>query len=818
MPKAKIDYLPESVEKEAQEFWESNSSFSVSEDPSKEKFYCLSMFPYPSGSLHMGHVRNYTIGDVISRFQRLLGKNVLQPMGWDAFGLPAENAAIENKIQPSRWTRVNIENMQSQFRRMGFAYDWKREFATCDPDYYKWEQWFFLEMLDKGLAYQDEAEVNWDPVEETVLANEQVVDGKGWRSGAPIERKKLKQWFLKITTFAEELLEETDHLSGWPEQVKTMQKNWIGKSEGMQFTFNQESKQDPISVFTTRPDTIMGVTFIAISPDHPIALRLEKENKKIKEFIGNLNLSKLSEADLAKQEKLGIDTGLSATHPFSKQNIPIWIANFVLSGYGSGALMGVPAHDQRDYEFAKKYDLDIKQVIKESTNDQIKNEAILEKNILINSGEFDGLDFDKAFKKIERKSKKLKCGERQINYRLRDWGVSRQRYWGTPIPIVKNSKGKIEGARDLPVVLPTDVKFSGVKSPLSEMKEFTNVSYGNEDFTRETDTFDTFFESSWYYARFASFDSKERMLDERAKYWLPVDQYVGGIEHAVLHLLYSRFFYRCLRDLGFVESSEPFLNVLCQGMVLKNGKKMSKSKGNAVDPNELIKQYGADTVRLFVMFAAPPDQSFEWSDQGVQGASRYLNRLWNLVQDHIQSGVINNKDFNNSSDEVSELRNKTHQTLRKLKDDFVRRHAFNSAIASIMELTNAIPKKFLSSQASDIEKSAVNEAINIVLIALSPIAPHITHSLWNQLGNKQAIIDVAWPEADEDLLEKQKIVMVIEVNGKRRATININPHLTQEEIQELAFQQENIKKYTMDKEIKKIIYVEKKLLNLVVPE
>ena len=818
MPKAKIDYLPESVEKEAQEFWESNSSFSVSEDPSKEKFYCLSMFPYPSGSLHMGHVRNYTIGDVISRFQRLLGKNVLQPMGWDAFGLPAENAAIENKIQPSRWTKVNIENMQSQFRRMGFAYDWKREFATCDPDYYKWEQWFFLEMLDKGLAYQDEAEVNWDPVEETVLANEQVVDGKGWRSGAPIERKKLKQWFLKITTFAEELLEETDHLSGWPEQVKTMQKNWIGKSEGMQFTFNQESKQDPISVFTTRPDTIMGVTFIAISPDHPIALRLEKENKKIKEFIGNLNLSKLSEADLAKQEKLGIDTGLSATHPFSKQNIPIWIANFVLSGYGSGALMGVPAHDQRDYEFAKKYDLDIKQVIKESTNDQIKNEAILEKNILINSGEFDGLDFDKAFKKIERKSKKLKCGERQINYRLRDWGVSRQRYWGTPIPIVKNSKGKIEGAQDLPVVLPTDVKFSGVKSPLSEMKEFTNVSYGNEDFTRETDTFDTFFESSWYYARFASFDSKERMLDERAKYWLPVDQYVGGIEHAVLHLLYSRFFYRCLRDLGFVESSEPFLNVLCQGMVLKNGKKMSKSKGNAVDPNELIKQYGADTVRLFVMFAAPPDQSFEWSDQGVQGASRYLNRLWNLVQDHIQSGVINNKDFNNSSDEVSELRNKTHQTLRKLKDDFVRRHAFNSAIASIMELTNAIPKKFLSSQASDIEKSAVNEAINIVLIALSPIAPHITHSLWNQLGNKQAIIDVAWPEADENLLEKQKIVMVIEVNGKRRATININPHLTQEEIQELAFQQENIKKYTMDKEIKKIIYVEKKLLNLVVPE
>ena len=818
MPKAKIDYSPESVEKEAQEFWERNSTFSVSEEPSKEKFYCLSMFPYPSGSLHMGHVRNYTIGDVISRFQRLLGKNVLQPMGWDAFGLPAENAAIENKVQPSSWTRENIENMRSQLKRMGFAYDWKREFSTSDPEYYKWEQWFFLEILDKGLAYQDEAEVNWDPIEETVLANEQVVDGKGWRSGASIERKKLKQWFLKITNFAEELLEDTDSLIGWPEQVKTMQKNWIGKSEGMQFTFNLENEIEPISVFTTRPDTVMGVTFLAIATDHPLVSKLEKENKEIKKFTSNLNQSKLSEADLAKQEKLGIDTGLSATHPFSKDKIPIWIANFVLSGYGSGALMGVPAHDQRDYEFAKKYNLEIKQVIKGSTNDQVKKEAIVEKNILINSGEFDGLDFETAFKEIEKKSNKLKCGERQINYRLRDWVVSRQRYWGAPIPIVKNSKGEIEGARDLPVLLPTEVKFSGVKSPLSEMKEFTNVSYGEEDYIRETDTFDTFFESSWYYARFACFDNKQGMLDERAKYWLPVDQYVGGIEHAVLHLLYSRFFYRCLRDLGLVEGSEPFLNLLCLGMVLRDGKTMSKSRGNAVGPNELIQKYGADTVRLFVMFAAPPDQSIEWSDQGVQGASRYLNRLWNLVQDHIQSGVINNQDFKDSSEKVSKLRNKTHQTLRKVKDDFKRRHAFNSAVASIMELTNAIPRKFLSSQASDMERSSVNEAINVILIALSPIAPHITHSLWNQLGDKQAIIDATWPEADEELLARQKIEMVVEVNGKRRATINIDPHLTQKEIEELAFQQENIKRYTKSKKINKIIYVEKKLLNLVILE
>ena len=816
MPKAKKGYSHKDVESEAQDFWDTNEVFSVTEDPNKEKFYCLSMFPYPSGSAHMGHVRNYTLGDAISRFQRLLGKNVLQPMGWDAFGLPAENAAIENKVQPSDWTNRNIEKMRSEFKKMGFAYDWKRELATCDPSYYKWEQWFFIEMMNKGIAYQAEADVNWDPVEETVLANEQVEDGKGWRSGAKIERRKLKQWFLKITEYAEEMLQETDNLDGWPERVKAMQKNWIGKSEGMEFDFNFKKGAPPISVFTTRPDTIMGVTFLAISSDHPIALDLQKEDKTIKAFLKDINSIKLSEADLAKQEKLGIDTGLTANHPFSKKEIPIWIANFVLSGYGSGALMGVPAHDERDYEFAKKYDLDIKQVIKGTSKRSIEEGAILEKNELINSDEFNGLNFDKAFEQINKKAKKLKCGQRQINYRLRDWGVSRQRYWGAPIPAMKNSKGDLQGANNLPVVLPTEVKFSGVKSPLSEMEEFTKISVDGEEFIRETDTFDTFFESSWYYARFASFDSDQAMLDERAKYWLPVDQYVGGIEHAVLHLLYSRFFYRCLRDLGLVEGSEPFINLLCQGMVLKDGSKMSKSKGNVVDPSEVIELYGADTLRLFVMFVAPPDQSFEWSEQGLQGASRYLNRLWNLVQEHIDSKSNKELDFSDSNENVTTLRNKTHQTLYKVKDDFLRRHSFNTAIASIMELTNAIPKEFLSIKAKDSEKSSVREAINTILISLSPITPHITHALWNQLGNKELIIDVEWPEADESLLEKESIEIAIQINGKLRGQITVDSNLPQIEIEKIAKEQENIKKYIEGKDIKKIIYIDKKLLNFVI--
>jgi len=809
-------YEPEKLERQIQQFWNENEMFSVTEDPEKEKFFCLSMFPYPSGSIHMGHVRNYTIGDTISRFQRMLGKNVMQPMGWDAFGLPAENAAIKNKVSPSDWTEQNISSMKLQLQRMGFAYDWKREFATCSPDYYKWEQWFFLQLLEKGLVYQEEAEVNWDPVDETVLANEQVIDGKGWRSGAEVEKRRLKQWFLKITDYAEELLEGTEKLDGWPEQVKTMQKNWIGKSEGMEFTFKLKNMEESVEVYTTRPDTIMGVSFLALSTNHDLALGASESDPSIKKFIEDQKKTKVAEADLAKQEKLGIDTGLYAIHPFTGEELPIWIGNFVLSEYGSGALMAVPAHDQRDYEFAKKYNLSIKQVIEGSKDDDINEAAILEKNNLINSKEFDGLDFTKAFKAIELKSEQLGCGFRKVNYRLRDWGVSRQRYWGTPIPILKNSNNDTFPAKELPVKLPTDVKFSGVSSPLSLLNDFIETKQDGQDLRRETDTFDTFFESSWYYARFASFDSESSMLDERAKYWLPVDQYVGGIEHAVLHLLYSRFFFRCLRDLGLVEGDEPFDNLLCQGMVLKDGSKMSKSKGNTVDPEGLISKYGADTVRLFVMFAAPPDQSLEWSDQGVQGSFRFLNRIWNLIQEHVDTGIPEKLEFDNNNKEALSLRIKTHQTLKKVKDDYERRHAFNTAIASVMELSNKIPKQFITNNSSLSERSAAHEAIMNIVIMLAPITPHLSQHLWWELGKDTPIIDHAWPEADSELLIEETVEIAVQINGKLRATVNLDPNANQETFENKALADVNVQKYLENKDIKKIIFVPGRLINIVI--
>ena len=809
-------YEPEKLERQIQQFWNENEMFSVTEDPEKEKFFCLSMFPYPSGSIHMGHVRNYTIGDTISRFQRMLGKNVMQPMGWDAFGLPAENAAIKNKVSPSDWTEQNISSMKLQLQRMGFAYDWKREFATCSPDYYKWEQWFFLQLLEKGLVYQEEAEVNWDPVDETVLANEQVIDGKGWRSGAEVEKRRLKQWFLKITDYAEELLEGTEKLDGWPEQVKTMQKNWIGKSEGMEFTFKLKNMEESVEVYTTRPDTIMGVSFLALSTNHDLALGASESDSSIKKFIEDQKKTKVAEADLAKQEKLGIDTGLYAIHPFTGEELPIWIGNFVLSEYGSGALMAVPAHDQRDYEFAKKYNLSIKQVIEGSKDDDINEAAILEKNNLINSREFDGLDFTKAFKAIELKSEQLGCGFRKVNYRLRDWGVSRQRYWGAPIPILKNSNNDTFPAKELPVKLPTDVKFSGVSSPLSLLNDFIETKQDGQDLRRETDTFDTFFESSWYYARFASFDSESSMLDERAKYWLPVDQYVGGIEHAVLHLLYSRFFFRCLRDLGLVEGDEPFDNLLCQGMVLKDGSKMSKSKGNTVDPEGLISKYGADTVRLFVMFAAPPDQSLEWSDQGVQGSFRFLNRIWNLIQEHVDTGIPEKLEFDNNNKEALSLRIKTHQTLKKVKDDYERRHAFNTAIASVMELSNKIPKQFITNNSSVSERSAAHEAIMNIVIMLAPITPHLSQHLWWELGKDTPIIDHAWPEADPELLIEETVEIAVQINGKLRATVNLDPNANQETFENKALADVNVQKYLENKDIKKIIFVPGKLINIVI--
>ena len=814
MSEQDLPYEPEDIEEEVQRYWLENETFSVTEDPSKEKFFCLSMFPYPSGSIHMGHVRNYSIGDAISRFHRMLGKNVLQPMGWDAFGLPAENAAINNEVQPSEWTLENIKSMKKQLTRLGFAYDWKREFATSDANYYKWEQWFFQQMLEKGLAYQEEAEVNWDPVDQTVLANEQVIDGKGWRSGADVEKKRLKQWFLKITDFAEELLEGTDKLEGWPEQVKVQQKNWIGKSEGMNFSFQVKNSKEAISVFTTRPDTIMGVSFIAISTSHSLCTGLASERSDIHKFIEKQNKVKQSEADFAKQEKEGLFTGLYAVHPFTKEEIPIWIANFVLSDYGSGALMAVPAHDQRDFEFATKYNLPILRVIQNDSDAENPEEAISEKNVLINSGEFDGLSFDGAFLAIEEKAKELNCGNRETNFRLRDWGVSRQRYWGAPIPVVTDGESNYV-AYDLPVELPSKVEFKGVSSPLKDMPEFLEVTQDGKDLIRETDTFDTFFESSWYYARFASFDSSESMLDERAKYWLPVDQYIGGIEHAVLHLLYSRFFFRCMRDMGLVDGDEPFDNLLCQGMVLKDGAKMSKSKGNTVDPQGLIEKYGADTVRLFVMFAAPPEQSLEWSDQGVQGAHRFINRIWRLVNKHIDSGVPENKEIMSSDEKIKKVRSKTHKTLAKVKDDYMRRHSFNTAIASVMELSNEIPKEFLEVQADQEMRATAHEAIESILLMLAPITPHLCQHLWWQLHPSESIVDKKWPEAEKNLLEDDTLNIAIQINGKLRSEIEINKNTSEEEVKSTALLDDKVKKYLEDKEVRKIIYVPGKILNIV---
>ena len=814
MSEQDLPYEPEDIEEEVQRYWLENETFSVTEDPSKEKFFCLSMFPYPSGSIHMGHVRNYSIGDAISRFHRMLGKNVLQPMGWDAFGLPAENAAINNEVQPSEWTLENIKSMKKQLTRLGFAYDWKREFATSDANYYKWEQWFFQQMLEKGLAYQEEAEVNWDPVDQTVLANEQVIDGKGWRSGADVEKKRLKQWFLKITDYAEELLEGTDKLEGWPEQVKVQQKNWIGKSEGMNFSFQVKNSKEAISVFTTRPDTIMGVSFIAISTSHSLCTGLASERSDIHKFIEKQNKVKQSEADFAKQEKEGLFTGLYAVHPFTKEEIPIWIANFVLSDYGSGALMAVPAHDQRDFEFATKYNLPILRVIQNDRDAENPEEAISEKNVLINSGEFDGLSFDGAFLAIEEKAKELNCGNRETNFRLRDWGVSRQRYWGAPIPVVTDGESNYV-AYDLPVELPSKVEFKGVSSPLKDMPEFLEVTQDGKDLIRETDTFDTFFESSWYYARFASFDSSESMLDERAKYWLPVDQYIGGIEHAVLHLLYSRFFFRCMRDMGLVDGDEPFDNLLCQGMVLKDGAKMSKSKGNTVDPQGLIEKYGADTVRLFVMFAAPPEQSLEWSDQGVQGAHRFINRIWRLVNKHIDSGVPENKEIMSSDEKIKKVRSKTHKTLAKVRDDYMRRHSFNTAIASVMELSNEIPKEFLEVQADQEMRATAHEAIESILLMLAPITPHLCQHLWWQLHPSESIVDKKWPEAEKNLLEDDTLNIAIQINGKLRSEIEINKNTSEEEVKSTALLDDKVKKYLEDKEVRKIIYVPGKILNIV---
>jgi len=814
------EYNSKKIESEAQKYWHDNKSFVVVEDQAKEKFFCLSMLPYPSGKLHMGHVRNYSIGDVIYRYQKMLGKNVLQPIGWDAFGLPAENAAIKNQVPPAGWTYENIGHMKEQLIELGFGYDWSREIATCHPEYYRWEQWFFVKLFNKGLAYKKKAIVNWDPVDQTVLANEQVIEGRGWRSGAPIEKKEISQWYMRITDYADELLDDIEKLDGWPEAVKTMQKNWIGRSVGIDIDFRLDDT-NILTVYTTRPDTLMGATYLAIAAEHPLSIQAGQTNPTIQAFLDECKTMETSEAALETMEKKGVDSGLTCKHPISGKNVPIWIANFVLMGYGTGAVMSVPSHDQRDYEFAKKYNIPMQEVISpiDGLLDTSKD-AFVEKGTLINSGDFDGMDFNQAFKAISKVLSNLGLGKQKTNYRLRDWGVSRQRYWGCPIPIINCSAcGSVPvNLADLPVRLPENVDFDGTGSPLKKISEFYQTQCPNCSLPaeRETDTFDTFFESSWYFARYTCADQNKAMLDERANYWLPVDQYIGGIEHAILHLLYSRFFTKLLRDEGIITSSEPFTNLLTQGMVLKDGAKMSKSKGNTVDPQEIISKYGADTARLFILFAAPPTQDLEWSDSGIEGAHRFINKLYRLVVGFIADTKTYETPSlvpRSLSNDQKKLRQKTHQSLKKVGDDFGRRHSFNTAIAAMMELNNALSRfEDNTPQGMAVRK----ESIEIMLKALNPVIPHLCHHLWAALGNKEAMIDALWPKVDESALIQEDVQLVVQVNGKLRAKLVAPLDAERQSIQEMVLAEERVARFTEGKTILKLIIVPNKLVNIVV--
>jgi len=816
------NYQPLIIEQDVQAAWESSGVFNVSESSSndkQEKYYCLSMFPYPSGRLHMGHVRNYTIGDVISRYQRMLGKNVMQPMGWDAFGLPAENAAMQHGVHPADWTYKNIDYMRDQLKQLGFGYDWSREIATCDPDYYKWEQWFFLKLLDKGLVYKKTAPVNWCPNDMTVLANEQVIDGCCWRCDTKVERKELAQWFLKITAYADELLTSLDTLDGWPEQVKTMQANWIGRSEGVEMDFAVPDQEEPLRIYTTRPDTLMGVTYLAVAAEHPLALQAATRNQAIVDFIEACKTMETSEAAMETMEKKGIDSGIKALHPITGEAVPVWIANFVLMGYGTGAVMAVPAHDQRDYEFATKYGIAIKQVIYSAVGepDDCSEQAFTAKGVLRNSGQFDDLTSAQAFIAISETLEKDNKGTRKVNFRLRDWGVSRQRYWGAPIPVIYcDCCGTVPvPEQDLPVTLPRDVVLDGSQSPLVAHPTFSKTTCPKcgADARRETDTFDTFMESSWYFARFAS-SKADSMLDASANYWLPVDHYIGGIEHAILHLLYARFFTKLLRDEGLLTCDEPFKRLLTQGMVLKDGSKMSKSKGNTVDPQELIAQYGADTVRLFVMFAAPPEQSLEWSDSGVEGAFRFLKRLWRQAYLHIQSGGSSHTLDNASlTEEQQAVRRQVHQTLQKVTNDMGVRIIFNTAIAANMELVNTL-SKFTDESANG--KAVRQEALEAIVLMLAPMVPHICHQLWLDLGHQEAVVSAAWPKVDESALAQDNVEYVIQVNGKLRSKISVATSLSSDEIQALALLDEQAQKFIEGKPLRKVIVVPNKLVNIVV--
>ncbi|KUJ71472.1 leucine--tRNA ligase [Thiomicrospira sp. WB1] len=865
-------YQPKQIEQAVQSLWAEQRAFDVTEDPSREKFYCLSMFPYPSGKLHMGHVRNYTLGDVVARYQRLQGKNVLQPMGWDAFGLPAENAAMDHQVAPAKWTYQNIDTMRDQLKSLGLGYDWSREVATCHPEYYRWEQWLFTRLMAKGLVYRKLSTVNWDPVDQTVLANEQVIDGKGWRSGAPIERKEIAQWFLRITDYAEELLKDLDQLEGWPEQVKTMQKNWIGKSTGLQIEFPIESgldkSQGNLKVYTTRPDTLMGVTYLAVAADHPWAQKAAIQNEPLERFIEECSHVSTAEADMEKMEKRGMDTGIRVRHPITDEVLPVYAANFVLMSYGTGAVMSVPAHDQRDYEFAKKYDLPMKAVIapKGESQPDISEQAFTEKGVLVNSGAFDGLKSKQALHEMGKVLGEKGLGEKQTNYRLRDWGISRQRYWGCPIPVIYcPACGALPVPEaDLPVRLPEEVVPDGSGSPLAKMDAFKNCACPQcgGAAKRETDTFDTFFESSWYHARYTSKDNDQAMLDERADHWLPVDQYIGGIEHAILHLLYARFFHKLMRDEGLVSSSEPFKNLLTQGMVLAgswyrqddSGKqiwfspldvepvtddkgaivkgrlksdgsevqyggviKMSKSKNNGMDPQVLMEKYGADTLRLYMMFAAPPEQTLEWSDSSVEGAHRFISRLWRLVHSHAQTGLAapcTNQDGLDKSQKA--LRLKLHTTIQKVTDDMGRRLHFNTAIAAMMELVNDLAR-FEDDSAQG--RALMQEALEALVIMLSPVIPHAGQQLWEILGHGQSdglLLDAAWPHVDDDALVKDEMDIMVQVNGKLRGQIEVDKDAEQSAIIAEAKTEERVAKHLEGKELVKEIYVPGRLVNLVV--
>ena len=855
-------YRPEDIESQVQLHWQEKQTFKVTEEPGKEKYYCLSMLPYPSGRLHMGHVRNYTIGDVISRYQRMLGKNVLQPIGWDAFGLPAEGAAVKNNTAPAPWTYENIEYMKNQLKLLGFGYDWDRELATCQPEYYRWEQWFFTKLYEKGLVYKKTSAVNWCPQDLTVLANEQVIDGCCWRCDTKVERKEIPQWFIKITAYADQLLNDLDTLESWPEQVKTMQRNWIGRSEGVEITFDVENSEEKLTVYTTRPDTFMGATYAAVAAGHPLSLQAAASQPALADFIDECRNTKVAEAEMATMEKKGMPTGLFAIHPLNGKKIPIWVANFVLMEYGTGAVMAVPGHDARDWEFATKYNLPIEAVILNADGSvpDVQSEVMTEKGVLCNSGEFYGLNHEQGFNAIADKLVSLGVGERKVNYRLRDWGVSRQRYWGAPIPMITLEDGTVIPTPEdqLPVVLPEDVVMDGITSPIKADPEWAKTTVNGIPGLRETDTFDTFMESSWYYARYTCPDYDKGMLDPAAaNYWLPVDQYVGGIEHAIMHLMYFRFFHKLMRDAGLVTSDEPAKRLLCQGMVLADAfyylneggarvwvspidatlerdekgrivkatdpegrelvyagmSKMSKSKNNGIDPQVMVQKYGADTVRLFMMFASPAEMTLEWQESGVEGANRFLKRVWKLAYEHSEKGAAPALDVATLSAEQKDLRRDLHKTIAKVTDDIGRRQTFNTAIAAIMELMNKMGR---APQDTDQDRALLQEALLAVVRMLYPFTPHVCFSLWQTLGGEGDVDTAPWPVADEKAMVEDSKLVVVQVNGKVRAKITVAADATEEQVRELAAQEYLVAKYLDGVTVRKVIYVPGKLLNLVV--